>query len=246
LTGGREDADAMGLVVVAHGEQRQGASNRALLAHVDALRAKLPSLTLLAGVLNGSPELEDALAQAAAKQLRRLIVYPFFMSGGYYISSALPARIAASSFRGEVTIMAPLGLDPCFADYVLAKSLAAAQAAGLAPEACHLLVTGHGSTSGDASARATAAIAERLKATAIFASTSFASIEQSPLCVELAAQSRAVVVAGLFTGEDRHGWYDVPAAIEECGAEAVYTGPLGALDDVVDVMVRAVHGLASK
>lgn len=228
--------------MVAHGERRQGAGNRALLAHVAGLQALLPQMLVAAAVLKGAPSLAEAVRMIVANGADDLLVYPFLMSDGYFVSSVLPARLAACQFRGNTAVLPPLGLDPLFPRFVLEQSLAAAERAGFEAAESHLLLVGHGSQRSQASVEATQALAESIASDRTFASVGTAYLEQSPFVGnELAAQTRSVVVAGLFSGEGKHGWHDVPAAIEETGAKAVYTGPIGAYPGVVDIFAAAVR-----
>ncbi len=90
------------------------------------------------------------------------------------------------------------------------------------------MVVGHGSKFGPASARATRDAAVAIARAGVFASVSTAFLEEPPfLKTELGRLQTPTVVAGFFFGDGMHAGEDVPAAIEETGAHAVYAGPIG-------------------
>lgn len=228
------------LLVAAHGERRSGARNETLLSHVGALRQRLRFSLIVAGVLSGEPSLESALEAVAATPFTRLVVYPFFMSDGYFVSHVLEPRLRAFAHKLNLVVLPPLGLDPRFAQFVVEESLATAYRAGFEPQRTHLLLIAHGSPRNDASSRVTARIAAAAGDSYRFASVGMAFLDQPPfLTNELAVRREPTIVAGLFSGEGRHGWRDVPSAIEETGANAVYTGPFGSLPGIVDIIAAA-------
>lgn len=231
------------LVLVAHGERRELATNRTLLAHVAAIRARSEFAFVTAGTLRSEPSLETALEEISERNPERLIVYPFLMSDGYFVQRVLKERIASGICRCPVSFQTPLGLEPRLRELLLRESVATAARAHFEPATTHLLVAGHGSKFSDASASSTRAAAERLAEQGVFGTVTAAFLEQAPfLANELAAEKMPVVVAGFFSGEGMHAWTDVPAAIEETGAEASYTGPIGAHPEVADIILASVVG----
>lgn len=230
------------MLIVAHGERRAGARNVSLIEHAAALRGRLPAVTVAAAVLFGEPSLADAWPRIARSGAARLLIYPLLMSDGYYLTSVLSERLDEARIGARITMLPPLGLDPRFAEVVVGASATAARRAGLEPSLTHLLLAAHGSRKSAAPADAAVAIAGRVARANVFASLSTAFIEQTPLLAsELAAQTRPVVVAGLFAGDGLHSSQDIPAAIEETGVRAVYAGPIGAHAQVADVIAEAVQ-----
>jgi sirohydrochlorin ferrochelatase len=111
---------------------------------------------------------------------------------------------------------------------MLSESLRTALDAGLDPSASRLLVVGHGSKFGPRSAEATRAAAARIEQTRRFATVATAFLEEAPfLQAELPRENIPTVVTGFFFGDGMHAGEDVPAAIRETAANAVYAGPLG-------------------
>lgn len=197
------------------------------------------------GVLDGEPAIEAALREVAASGARELLVYPFFMSDGYFVSKVLSARIAGLGGKVPPCLLTPLGLDPGLPAVMMKRALACARGAGFAPAETRLLVVGQGSRSDRASAQATIRMAEELEGMGAFLRASSAFLEEPPFIVSrLASEKTPVVVSGFFAGNGTHSACDVPAAIEESGVRAVYAGPVGTHPDVRDLVVAACerHG----
>jgi sirohydrochlorin ferrochelatase len=220
------------VVLAAHGDRGGAGRNatlRALRAHTAAVARLAAPLAVTCGVLKGEPSLEDALREAAGAGRRRILVYPFFMADGYFASSVLPFRVRNAGFESVSRILAPLGLNMRLPDLLLAEALEAAQQAGIAPREARLVVAGHGSKIGPASARATESAASTIRLAARFASVETAFLEESPFLADAFENETAVtVVSGLFSGEGLHAGEDVPGTLRAAGAtNAIYAGPIG-------------------
>jgi sirohydrochlorin ferrochelatase len=228
------------VVLAAHGERGGGRTNSALLSHAAALSRSGRYRAVAAGVLSGEPSLERALAAVRPAE-DEVLVYPVFMSDGYFVRQLLTQRIAAAGVPTRV--LAPLGLDPNLPPLMLREALAAAERASFAPHATRLLVAGHGSRSRPSgpAALATRRAAQALSEQAAFADVEVAFLEESPVLPEvLGGRAMPTVVVGFFSGEGLHALEDVPAMIREIGAEAVYTGPIGALPEIAEIIARAL------
>ena len=233
--------EAAGLLIVAHGERHEAATNSGLLAHAAEIGVRWRHAWVKAAVLNGAPLLESALKDARERNLRRLIVYPYFMSGGYMVARALSQRLRGAVAGMEISIARPLGLDPRLPRLVMDESLHTAAAAGFEPSRTRLLVVGHGSRSVRESAASTVHMANSLRSCAVFAAVDTAFLEQEPLLhSELKRGRLQTVVVGWLCGRGQHARRDVPAAIDETDAEAVYTGPIGVHPEIPNLIMDAV------
>ncbi len=232
-------------VLAAHGDRGVDVPNRTLRARADALRDAGLVAEVCAGVLKGEPALEEALEAAAASGAAEIIVYPVFMSEGYFTSSVLPARIRAAGFDERCRILPPLGLDPALPALMVADARSAAQEGGLDARSARLLIAGHGSKFGPASARATRNAAAQIEASGAFGSVRVAFLEEAPfLDDELRGDRPPTIVAGFFSGEGLHAGEDVPAAIRKAGADAVYAGPVGASAGLARLIAQALDAAA--
>ncbi len=228
-------------VLASHGDRGGASPNAALKAQADAVRA-LTGIHIATGMLKGDPTVEQAVADAAATGAPRLAVFPLFMADGYFVQKVRD-RINALGLTPEPQILTPLGLAPELPDILVAEALATAAAAAFDAARSRLLVVGHGSKLGPASATATRKVAARAALARRFASVATAFLEEEPFVEDaLRASTAPTVVAGFFFGDGMHAGEDVPDAIEETGANAVYTGAIGNSPAVAPLIAAALTG----
>lgn len=213
-------------VLVAHGDRGGTSPNAALESQAEAVR-KLTGLRIFTGVLKGERTIEHALAEATASGAVSIAVYPLFMADGYFVNK-VRERIAAAGLASEPKLLAPLGLDPTLSDVLVNEAMTTAEQKGFDPSISRLLVVGHGSKLGPASASATRKAAARAALARRFASVTTAFLEEEPFLDDaLRATSVPTVIVGFFFGNGMHAGEDVPEAIAETGANAIYTGAIG-------------------
>jgi sirohydrochlorin ferrochelatase len=231
---------SLAAVLVAHGDRGGSSPNAALEAQAEAVRA-LTGLAVAAGVLKGEPTLEGALARATASGASRVAVYPLFMADGYFVQK-VRERCLALTLPAEPMLLVPLGLDPGLPDILVEEALAAADAKRIDPASARLLVVGHGSKLGLASATATRKAAARAALARRFASVTTAFLEEEPFVEDTLRASAAMptIVAGFFFGDGMHAGEDVPDAIAETGANAIYTGAIGNSPAVAPLIAAAL------
>lgn len=234
-------AGSRAAVLVSHGDRGGAAPNSALRAQAEAVRALTGIAAISAGVLKGEPTLEQALAEAIGSGPETIAVYPLFMADGYFVQK-VRQRVLALGIAREPKILAPLGLDPGLPDLIVGEALTAAEAAGYDPASSRLLIVGHGSKLGPASATATRKAAARVALTRRFVSVTTAFLEEEPFVEDaLRASTAPTVVAGFFFGDGMHAGEDVPEAIAETGANAVYTGAIGNSPAVAPLIAAALN-----
>jgi sirohydrochlorin ferrochelatase len=236
-------ARQVGAVVVGHGERGGAFSNAILIGHADAVAAALPDTPVAAGVLSGLPTLESALGKVGNAGAGLILVYPYFMAAGFFVSTKIPKRLADAGFAGRCRVIAPLGADPGLPALVMRKAVTLAEAElGLAPAACRLLLVGHGSQVSRASAEATEAVAAQLVAAATFGAVATAYLEEPPLLDDvIGADQRPTVIVGFFNGDGLHAAEDVPQAMLNAPAPVAYSGPVGAMPEVAGLIANAIE-----
>jgi len=229
----------LAVVLASHGDRGGAFPNAALEAQAGAVRAHT-GLPVLTGMLKGKPTIEEAVADAAASGAFRIAVYPLFMADGYFVQK-VRERVHAAGATPEPLILTPLGLDPGLPDILVQEALAAATAAGFDAATSRLLIVGHGSKLGPASATATRKAAARVALARRFASVTTAFLEEEPFVEDALHASRVpTVVAGFFFGDGLHAGEDVPDAIAEAGANAIYTGAIGNSPAVAPLIAAAL------
>lgn len=239
------DTAAFATVLVAHGDRGGASPNAALRAQAKAVSARVTPAHVCAGVLKGEPSLESALAEAGATGAQRIVVYPLFMADGYFMRK-VRERVAAAGLSHAPAILDPLGLDPALPEILLQETEKMASREGIEPVSARLLVVGHGSKLGPAAANATRKAAARAAIARRFATVTTAFLEEEPFLDDMLRRGGAqpTVVAGFFFGDGMHAGEDVPDAIEETGANAIYTGAIGNSPAVANLIASAITAAA--
>lgn len=229
-------------LIVAHGERGGKFDNELLRSLSKCVSAMTDGIHVAAGVLNGDPGLDDALEGFAAGGYRELLVYPFFMSGGYFSGKVLPDRIGAKDRPFDWRVLDPLGLDGSLPEVILEEGLEGARREGWRPADTRLLLVGHGSTKSRASADAADLVARAVADRVVFGAVETAFIEEPPMVLDaLKASMAPTVVIGLFSGHGLHAQDDMAEALSASGVPAVYTGPIGAARGIAGIIACALR-----
>jgi AsmA protein len=233
---------SVALVLAAHGDRGGSSRNEGLAAHVAALAGANRYASVSGGVLNGEPSLEAALAHADASGATQVIIYPMFMSVGYFVKTVLAERVSAAGLKTPTGILQPLGLDKRVPLLMLESALRGVKSAELDPATARLLVAGHGSKHGPENADSTKRAARSLAPHSPFARIETAFLEEQPFIADaLENYSGTSVVAGFFSGDGLHASNDIPEAIKQSGARALYTGPIGLHPRIPELIASSVH-----
>lgn len=228
-------------VLVSHGSPSDpAAQERAMADLATRVGALLPGWQLRGATLAAAGALEHALEGLDAP-----LVYPFFMSSGWFTTTELPRRLILAG-KGSARCVAPFGADPGLPDLARAAAEAGAEAVSLDPSRATLLLAAHGSArrgkAARASARAAAALARGLAA-GPFARVEVGLIEEAPF---LTAVARAARLHGpglclpLFAQAAGHVRDDVPRALSEAGFTGLVLAPIGAHPGVPALIARAL------
>jgi sirohydrochlorin ferrochelatase len=233
-----------GLLLVAHGERRDGAGNEGVARLALDLARRGVAAEVGVGFIKGTPSVAETLSGFAMDDV---VVYPLFLADGYFTRRRLPQLIAggheASAVRPRVRVLPPLGIDPVLVDLVAEKARQTAAAAHMSAEVVTLVLLAHGTPRDPASRQAAELMARRLAARGLFCGVCSAFLEEPPsLAQVLDGIPGPVVVVGLFAGEGLHGGDDAPQLVRQAGrAEVVFAGNVGAFAGIADVIAAAVR-----
>ena len=235
-----DPAAGVALLIAAHGERSEGATNDGVRRIAQAVSAHRLVAEIGVGFINGTPTIRGAFTALAAP---RIIVYPLFASSGYFTRDRLVQLLDEANDQGRrVEVLPPLGLDPGLPGLVLDHATKVARESGLAPESCTLILLAHGSRRNTASREATEQVARAIEGRAGFRGIAIALLEERPFMDEAMAlvQGPAVVV-GMFSGEGMHGASDAPRLIAELNRnDVVYAGVIGNVAGIADIVAGSV------
>ncbi len=236
----KDETAPVGLLIAAHGERSEGATNDGVKRIAQAVSARGLVAEVGVGFINGTPGIGEAFAALTAP---RVMVYPLFASSGYFTRDRLVQLLDEANAEGrDVEVLPPLGLDPGLPDLVLDRATTVARASGFAPEASTLILLAHGSRRNTASREATEQVARAIEGRAAFRGVGIALLEERPFMDEAMAlvQGPAIVV-GMFSGEGMHGAGDAPRLIAELNRnDVVYAGVIGNVAGIENLVAGAV------
>jgi len=164
--------------------------------------------------------LDTALAKAAHPPL----VYPLFMSDGWFTASELSRRIAGRA----AAILPPLGLDPALPGLAAGEVARSCAERGWRAEATVLIVAAHGSGRSLNAARAARRFADGIGSALRLGGIRVGFVEEPPGIAEAArdAGPRAICLP-FFAAGGGHVAGDVPAALDDAGFRGLRAPPIG-------------------
>ena len=239
MTAGRRP---FGLLLAAHGERRTDADNAGMARLARSLADKGVAAEIGFGFIKGSPTVDDAIAALLSQDV---IVYPLFLSDGYFTRVALPRLVEQAKRRDArraIRILPPLGLEPALADVIADEVAAAAHSRANLPAETSIVLLAHGSKKDQASRMATERLADRLRQRQCFCDTRTALLEEAPSLADAIEGMRGpTIVVGLFAGEGMHGADDAKRLVAELKRDDVrLIGPLGTFAGIETLIVSAV------
>lgn len=216
-----------GVLLVAHGERGGRLNNANLLELADQVRANLGHVEVSAAVLKGNPSLEHGWQQLSASSR---MIYPFFMSDGYFVSRILPKKISEAigiSFD-ELEILAPFGVSRYLASNVISAlrwELIRLNRMGERPP---VLIAAHGASLDKQSSRRAGELATALEMYGCFGPISCAFLDEGPYLEDVAPHlSPDSIVLPLFNGLGSHAVDDMARIKAECQYGVHFVAPVG-------------------
>ena len=244
-------ADRPGVVLVAHGSARSGASSEPVLSLVRQLVAQgFPEVR--AAFWREEPFLHQALD---ATRSPRLVVLPIFLAEGYFGREVVPRELGVpygeSVHDGRsVRLLRPLGTDPTLDRLVLDRGREALGDQDRADDAL-LVVLGHGTPRDPGSQNTVLAACARLGERGAFGRVVPAFIDVAPRVDEVVAHApeRTAVVVPFLIASGYHGGTTVPHDLEKVrrsGGQASrqirYADPVGTHPALIGLIEKVVLG----
>ncbi|PSL20147.1 sirohydrochlorin chelatase [Shimia abyssi] len=217
-------------LIVAHGQPWAPEPPEEKLAVLAAdVQARLRGWTVRSATIAMPGRLEDQ----AALMPKNGVIYPFFMSDGWFVSRVLPKRLGNAPQR----ILPPFGFDDALPQ--LAADLVSRELAqhGWRVAETTVVLAAHGSARGPRAAEATHRFASLLKSLIPNAKVRTGFVEECP-CVEAAAfgADRQSICLPFFAQEGDHCRDDIPRMLDQAGFEGVRLKPLGEAPDVASLI----------
>jgi sirohydrochlorin cobaltochelatase len=238
------------VLLVGHGSTRSPHPDQLLQRHAAALRADDTFADVRATTLADPEGLQATLAGI---RCREVFVVPMLMCDGLLYTEVLPDALglgaggapAGTGYRDayghRIHLCPPIGLDPRVAALVVDRVRAGLRRAGVREAEATLVLIGHGSSRNQASERAVALQAARIRRQAAFARIEPAFLAQAPSLADvLRTLPRPLAGFALFTARGNHVIEDVETVFAAHAAPDVqFCGTLGE-DDGMRALILAM------
>lgn len=221
-------------IIVSHGQPSAPDPAQAALDTIAAqVQELMPDWCVHSATL-AKPGRLDAVMQAAE---RRPIVYPFFMSRGWFVTGMLAQRLNSYDYE----LLDPFGLERNLPSLAAAAICAEINRLGWTVQHTDLLLAAHGSGRGNRAAEAAYDFAEKLNERVSLKSLTTGFVEQTPYIRESArALGPNSLCLPFFAQSGDHVREDIPEGLGASAHEVRQMPALGALPGVPDLIARTL------
>ncbi|WP_373235645.1 CbiX/SirB N-terminal domain-containing protein [Cohaesibacter celericrescens] len=239
------DSADLGILIVAHGERGGRFDNARVLELADEVRNNIGNVQVEAGVLKGSPSISDAWTRLKSSHK---LIYPFFMSDGYFCNRILPRKLAQEIDHSidALTMLPPFGVSEWLANCVTSALLQDIEQLGLKGTRPPLLIAAHGASIDKQSSKRTRQLADKLKRTGNFGRISCGFLDEAPHLSDMIGEVLPnTVVLPLFNGLGSHSVDDMAKLAKSAPESCHFVTPVGGQSWVGDIMtadiLKALH-----
>lgn len=223
-------------IIVSHGQPSDPDPAEAELAQLAAkVAAELPGWELRAATLAKTGAFEAALAASGAAPL----VYPFFMTAGWFTGDALRKRCASAP---DAEVLPPFGSDPALPALTadLLRGVIAEHGWDMAET--RLFIAAHGSGRSRNAARDTQRFADALAQLLPLREIRLGFVEEPPFLADQAFElgERAICLP-FFAAKGGHVIDDIPEALDLATFRGLRLDPIGCAAGVPALVARALQ-----
>lgn len=223
------------IVVVSHGSPSDPEPQEAFVSGIATRVAGLTGLDVRGATLAKSGSLDAAVSGLSAP-----VIYPLFMSDGWFVSTALQNRLKDAGLAHWRTAT-PLGMDDRLPKLALRRLRLEMTRFEAPPGLTTLVLLAHGSPSDPRPSRATRAFAAALDASDMFREIRVGFVDEAPSIQDAATTSGPAIALPFFAARAGHVLMDVPEAIEAARFEGPVLDPIGAWDHIPNLIAGALR-----
>lgn len=221
-------------LIVSHGQPSDPEpAERALADYTARIQAAIPDHVIGSATMAAPGKLDEQLALMKDGG----VIYPLFMSDGWFVRTALIDRISDAALNIVVSIMPPYGLSGALPEI-------AAQNISDTIKRCDtskLLIAAHGSAYGDLPAQSARLFQERLQACLPDLEIELGFLEQGPSIAEKAqALGPGTLCLPFFAMTGDHVKIDLPAALRMGEFEGEILPPISHLNGADQIAISAL------
>ncbi|MDH3667030.1 MAG: cobalamin biosynthesis protein CbiX [Paracoccaceae bacterium] len=166
-----------------------------------------------------------------------LLVYPHFMSDGWFVSDELPRRLAAAG-SGAHRVVPAFGMDSAVQRLCLERAAEAAVAHP--PGSVAVMLAAHGSPSDPRPSAAARAAATVIAGSGRFREVLTGFVDEAPYLAEAARASAPALCLPFFAGRAGHVEGDLPEALAEAEFPGRMLDPIGTDPAVPEIIAAAL------
>lgn len=230
----KEPAVEHAAIIVSHGQPSDPDPAEAALAEFAANVARsLPGWHVGSATLAKPGALEAALADAGAGAL----IFPYFMTGGWFTGEALMQRLEGV----QAEVLPPFGLDPGLPGLAAALLADVMTEQGWHASEVRVFLAAHGSGRSPQTARDTQAFAAALAELLPVAELRVGFVEEPPYLADQAFDlgARAICLP-FFAAKGGHVLDDIPDALALAEFRGVLMDPLGCAPGAAALVARSL------
>ena len=223
-------------LIVAHGQPSDPEPAEVALAQLAArVQTRMPDGRVASATLAAPGSLEAAMDTLDKDG----VIYPHFMSDGWFVRTALRKRVGDRPVR----ILSPLGLDTQLVSVAARVVADAIQGEGWRSGSTRILLAAHGSENGPAAAAAARAFASGLAEALPCEGIDVAFVEEAPFLTDRAQEiTGRTLCLPFFAMEGEHVREDVTATLRNAGFSGPVLPALGQSRGVPVVIANAIRG----
>lgn len=214
-------ATSRAAILVSHGQPSQPEVAEAELSDFCAqVVALLTDWSVVSATMANPGAISKALQLSGPNPL----IYPVFMTDGWFTQTALPERFVGTQAR----ILPPLGVDPLLVPLAACRLQDELHEKGWMAEETCLIVAAHGSGRSRNSARNTQVFTKALQTVSGFGDLRVGFIEEEPHLSDVLTNAGGQSVCLPFFATKRdHVLGDLPAAIKQADFKGLCLDPVG-------------------
>jgi sirohydrochlorin cobaltochelatase len=221
-------------VIVAHGWPKYPAVAEAELAWLAArVSAELGDWDIRSATLAAPLALEKAVGGTDPEGA--VLIYPFFMSDGWFVTDYLRKRVESCVPRNLVWCT-PFGLD----DRMLPLCETLLETEASQPETVTLVVVAHGSPDNPRPAAIARDLTVNLSRTFGFKASRTGFVDEAPFLDEVLAVEGPAICLPFFATRAGHVREDLPAALAKTGFAGTVLPPVGTVESSPMLVAKAL------
>lgn len=230
------DDAARKALIVAHGSPSDPAGPEGVIAELArSVSRRLDGWPVAGATLAAPGALKAAIGELGGGPV---LVYPHFMSDGWFVSDELPRRLAAAG-SADHRLLPAFGMDP--AVHRLCLERLAGEAVAHPPGSVAVVLAAHGSPSDPRPAAVARDAAGVIAASGLFREVRTGFVDEAPYLAEAARVMAPAFCLPFFAGRAGHVENDLPEALAQAQFPGPMLDPIGTDPAVPDIIASALR-----